>query len=70
MEITVNRQKIKLDKAAKLAELPDLLGVQYGKEEKGNFFLSDNNRMIYEIPEDAMTEDGHNYTVFQIAFGG
>ena len=70
MEITVNKQKIKLDTAVKLTELPRLIGVQYTEQEKNDFFLSDNNKMIHEIPDDAMTEDGHKYIVFQIGFGG
>ena len=70
MEITVNKQKIKLDKAVRLMELPYLIGNQYVEEEKKNYFLSDNDKMIHEIPEDAMTEDGHKYIVYQLAFGG
>ena len=70
MEITVNTKKIKLEKAVKLADLPELLGIHYEEEERGNVFLSDNDKMLYEIPEDAVTEDGHKYVVFQLSYGG
>ena len=70
MVITVNTKKIKLDKAVKLVQLPELIGVHFVEEDKENVFLSDNNKMIYKIPEDAMTEDGHKYVVFHLSAGG
>ena len=70
MEITVNTVKIKLENAVKLVDLPELIGVHFGEEEKGNVFLSDNNKMLYKIPEDAVAEDGHDYVVFHMSAGG
>ena len=70
MEITVNTIKIKLENAVKLVDLPELIGVHFVEEEKGNVFLSDNNKMLYEIPEDALAEDGHKYVVFHLSAGG
>ena len=70
MEITVNRQKFKLDEAIKLSELPSLIGVLYPEEDKRSFSLSDNDVLLGEIPDDDMTEDGHEYIVFQITAGG
>jgi hypothetical protein len=70
MEITVNRQKFKLDKAIKLSELPGLIGVLYPDEDKRSFSLSDNNTLLSGIPDDDMTQDGHEYIVFQITAGG
>jgi len=70
MEIIVNRQKFTLDKAIKLSELPGLIGVLYSEEDKSSFSLSDNDKLLGEIPDDSMTEDGHEYIVFQITAGG
>ena len=70
MEITVNTKRMKLEKAVKLSDLPELLGIHYEEEERKNVFLSDNGRMLYEIPKEAVTEDGHKYVVFQLSYGG
>ena len=70
MEITVNNQIYKLEEAIRLANLPDLLDIQYTEDEKDQFFIADNNVMIHDIPEDAITEDGHEYILFQLTPGG
>jgi len=70
MQITVNKQQFKLQEAIKLSELPALIGVLYTEEDKSSFSLSDNDILLGEIPDDAMTQDGHEYIVFQITAGG
>ena len=70
MQIIVNKQKFVLDAPVKLSELPGLLGVLYTEEDKRSFSLSDNGRLLSEIPDEGMAEDGHTYIVFQITAGG
>jgi len=70
MEIIVNKQRFTLEEALKLSELPGLIGVLYTEADKSSFSLSDNDRLLGEIPDEGLTEDGHEYIVFQITAGG
>ena len=69
MEITVNHKRIMLDKAVRLVDLPDVIGFKLFEDGDG-FFISDNDKLLYSIPEDSVTEDGHTYLVFATCHGG